>query len=201
MHLETKTQLREFYNKPSGRAAKKQLPGLEPHSINFIQKSPFLIISTFNEDGKVDTSPRGGQPGFVKVLNNNEILIPDSKGNNRLDSLENIIETGRIGMLFLIPGIDETLRVNGSAIISTDAKYLDLYKSDKNPPLTCILITIEEVFIHCAKALMRSKLWSAEAQIKRGDFPTIGQILKDQLGSPGVPESQEDMIERYKEQL
>ena len=201
MKIETISQLRELYGSPSGRASKKQLPSLEKHSINFIEKSPFLVVSTFSESGKADTSPRGGEPGFVKVLNNNEIIIPDAKGNNRLDSLVNIVETGRIGMLFLIPGLDETMRVNGSASLSTDAQYLDLFKEEKNPPKVCIHIQIEEAFIHCAKAFMRSKIWSQEAQIKRSDFPTIGQILKDQLGSKEEPETHEDMVKRYKEQL
>ncbi len=201
MKIETQSQLRELYNNPSGRASKKELPALEKHAINFIETSPFLVVSTFSKDGKADTSPRGGQPGFVKVLNNNEIVIPDAKGNNRLDSLVNIIETGRVGTLFLIPGVDETMRINGKAYLSTDTQYLDLFEKEKHPPKACIIIEVEEVFIHCAKAFMRSKLWSKEAQINRSDFPTIGQILKDQLGSKDTPESQEEMLKRYREQI
>ncbi len=201
MKIENATQLRKLYGLPSERASKKQLSALDKHAINFIEKSPFLILSTCNQHGKVDASPRGGKPGFVKILNQQEIIIPDSKGNKLLDSLTNILESGRIGMLFLIPGMDETLRVNGSAYISTDIALLEMFPDEKNPPKTCIVISIEEVFLHCAKALMRSKLWSAASKIERSTFPTMGQMLKDQLGTSEEAESQEAMVKRYENDL
>lgn len=201
MKIENATQLRKLYGLPSERASKKQLSALDKHAVNFIEKSPFLILSTCNQHGKIDASPRGGKPGFVKMLNPQEIIIPDAKGNKLLDSLTNIVESGRVGTLFLIPGMDETLRVNGSAYISTDTALLEMFPNEKNPPKTCIVILIEEVFIHCAKALMRSKLWNVESQIDRSTFPTIGQILKDQLGTNEEPESQEAMVKRYKNNL
>ncbi|MEJ2043234.1 MAG: pyridoxamine 5'-phosphate oxidase family protein [Reinekea sp.] len=145
--------------------------------------------------------PRGGSPGFVKILNKSCIILPDSKGNNRLDSLVNIIDTGYIGCLFLIPGIDETLRVNGLARISTSAEHLDLFSDSRNPPRTCIEITIKEVFLHCAKALMRSELWSPKSKIDRSDFPTMGAMINDQLSIIDDPETQEDMVARYKRDL
>lgn len=201
MYLESEEQLREFYGYAKGRAKDKQLPSLERHSSNFLAHSPFVTISTYAKSGSVDCSPRGGNPGFVKIINDNCIILPDGKGNNRLDSLVNIIETGQIGCLFLIPGVDETLRINGLARISTSPEYLNLFSDDRNPPKTCIEITIKEVFLHCAKALMRSELWSLKAQIDRADFPTMGAMINDQLSIKDDPEAQEDMIARYKRDL
>uniref|UniRef100_A6VYY0 Pyridoxamine 5'-phosphate oxidase-related FMN-binding n=1 Tax=Marinomonas sp. (strain MWYL1) TaxID=400668 RepID=A6VYY0_MARMS len=201
MYLDSEEQLRELYGYPKGRAKDKQLPSLERHSSNFLAHSPFVTISTYAKSGSVDCSPRGGNPGFVKIINDNCIILPDGKGNNRLDSLVNIIETGQIGCLFLIPGVDETLRINGLARISTSPEYLSLFSDDRNPPKTCIEITIKEVFLHCAKALMRSELWSLKAQIDRADFPTMGAMINDQLSIKDDPEAQEDMIARYKRDL
>ena len=201
MKIKTQEELRSLYKLPSGRAKDKVLMRLEKHSIHYIESSPFMLLSTSNSKGKMDNSPRGGEPGFVKVLDETRILIPDARGNNRIDSLQNIVETGSIGTLFLIPGIDETLRLNGSAYISNDPELLSLFTSEKFPIISCIVIEIEEVFIHCAKAFMRSELWSSEAQMKRSNFPTIGQILKDQLKASEVPESQKAMVKRYSENL
>lgn len=200
-NIDSLEALRKLYDAPKGRALKKVLPGLEEHSKHFIQTSPFLLISTVSETGKMDVSPRGGGAGFVEILDATTLLIPDYKGNNRLDSLTNILETGRIGLLFLIPGIDETLRVNGSAKLSADPSYLSRFDQEFKAPTSCIIVTIEELFLHCAKALMRSKLWDASAQVHPDTFPTMGQMLKDQIGSSEAPESREDMIERYKRNL
>ncbi len=201
MIIKNKQQLREIYANPGGRALTKTLTYLEKHSINFINHSPFLILSTANQSGQLDASPRGGQPGFVKVINSNKIILPDASGNNRLDSLENIIEHAYVGLLFFIPGVDETLRINGKAQIRIDQTLLDLFKAENKPPVSVLEIDIEEVFLHCAKALMRSKLWDKNAQINRADFPTMGQMLKDQLNDPNPAESLEAMRERYLEQL
>ncbi len=201
MNIETVEQLRELYGFPKGRAVDKQLSQLEKHSINFINHSPFVVISTFGNNGGVDVSPKGGTAGFVKVLNDKEILIPDSKGNNRIDGLVNIVETGQIGTLFFIPGVDETLRINGQASITADPELLASFCEDRNPPKTGIKIHIQEVFLHCAKAFMRSKLWSVDMQINRKDFPTIGQMINDQLGVVDKPESQQSMVQRYQADL
>ncbi|AUP81496.1 MSMEG_1061 family FMN-dependent PPOX-type flavoprotein [Flavivirga eckloniae] len=201
MQIKTESQLRELYDFPKGRSKDEVFPNLDTHATHFIEISPFVVMSTVNSENKLDASPRGGAPGFVKVLSETEIVIPDFKGNNILDSISNIIQTGTIGLLFLIPGMDETLRVNGKASISTDAKYLNLFASENIPPKSCIVVTIEEVFLHCAKAFMRSKLWDDNAKIDRDSFPTMGQMLKDQLGSLEAPESREDMIKRYEKDL
>ncbi|MFT5069451.1 MSMEG_1061 family FMN-dependent PPOX-type flavoprotein [Candidatus Njordibacter sp. Uisw_039] len=201
MYIESEKQLREIYGIPKGRAKDKQLPSLEQHSINFIAHSPFVTISSRSKTGLVDCSPRGGKPGFVKVLSENCIIFPDGKGNNRLDSLVNIVETGDLGCLFLIPGVDETLRVNGMARISTSAEYLNLFSNYPNPPKTCIELTIKEVFLHCAKALMRSELWASSSKVDRAAFPTIGKMMNDQLSVNDTPEAQADMVARYQRDL
>lgn len=201
MLIKSEKELREIFGFPKGRTIDKQLKSLDSTSINFIEKSPFIIIATFNNAHSVDSSPRGGIPGFVNVINNNRIVIPVAKGNNRLDSLVNIIETGKIGCLFLIPGIDETLRINGQALISTSEEFLGFFTNEKNIPKACILVEIEEVFLHCAKALMRSKLWDESSKIERSNFPTMGEMLRDQLSSMDEVESQDDMIKRYNKDL
>lgn len=201
MYITSEDELRELYGFAKGRAKEKQLSQLEKHSINFIQHAPFFTLSTYNKSGEVDCSPRGGDSGFVKVLDETHLLVPDARGNNRLDSLVNIVERGNVGCLFLIPGVDETLRINGLARISTKDEHLALFEGEGPLPKTCLEITVTEVFLHCAKSLMRSKLWSSEVQIERSSFPTMGQMIKDQIGSQEEPESQAEMLARYKQSL
>ncbi len=201
MYIENEEKLRELYGYPKGRAKDKQLSCLELHSINFIKHSPFMLLSTANRHGLIDCSPRGGEAGFVQLLGEHRLLIPDAKGNNRLDSLVNIVENERAGCLFLIPGVDETLRVNGRARVSTDAQYLSKFQNQRKPVISCVVLDVEEVFLHCAKALMRSNLWAMENQIDRRSFPTMGEMIKDQLKSSEAVESQEMMIARYLEDI
>lgn len=193
--------LRSIYGTPSERALKKTQFQLDKHSINFIEHSPFIVISTINKQGKMDVSPRGGQPGFIHILDNSTFLIPDAKGNNRVDSLENIVETGYFGALFLIPGIDETLRLNGTAEVSTSPEFISYFSNERLTIKSVIVVTIEETFMHCAKAFMRSKLWDIDTQLTRSEFPTMGQILKDQIGGDETPEKHSDMVERYKREI
>lgn len=193
--------LRSIYGTPSERALKKTQFQLDKHSINFIEHSPFVVISTINKQGKMDVSPRGGQPGFIHILDNYTFLIPDAKGNNRVDSLENIVETGYFGALFLIPGIDETLRLNGTAEVSTSPEFISHFSNERLPIKSVIVVNIEETFMHCAKAFMRSKLWDIDTQLTRSEFPTMGQILKDQIGGDETPEKHSDMVERYKREI
>jgi len=197
----TLERLRELYGHPSGRAAQKELKALEPQSINYIRTSPFCVIATHNQAGACDVSPRGGKPGFVHIHDGRQLVIPDSKGNKRIDSLTNIVETGRIALLFFIPGVDETLRVNGHAEVVEDPKWLDLFPGEQNPPKTCLLISPDQVFLHCAKALMRSKLWLNDTQIDRQTFPTMAQMINAQLAIEDEPESQTAMLARYQKDL
>ena len=201
MYIESEEQLRNIYGFPKGRLKDKQLSALEKHSIHFLEHSPFFLLSTYARSGSVDCSPRGGNPGFVNIVSETCIVIPDAKGNNRLDSLVNIVETGNVGCLFVIPGVDETLRINGFARVSTAPEYLDRFVDERNPPNTCIEITISEVFLHCAKAFMRSRLWSPQSMIDRSTFPTLGKMINDQISLAEEPESQEDMLERFRKDL
>lgn len=201
MQITNLDQLRSIYGEPSGRAKIKTLPSLDKHAKAFIERSPFMVMATNSTDGSLDASPRGGAPGFVRIVDSNQLIFPDAKGNNRVDSLSNIVETGRVGMLFLIPGMDETLRLNGRASISTDATKLALFKEERIPPKTAIVIDIDEVFLHCAKAFMRSKLWDMEAQMDRSEMPTLGKMLNDQLGTTHPEETQEEMVKRYEKEL
>ena len=159
------------------------------------------MIASSDADGRVDASPRGGDPGFVKVPDERTVLVPDSPGNNRLDSLQNLIARPGVGMLFLIPGVDETLRINGRATLRTDEALIDLCANERRRPPLVIAVEVKEAYLHCAKALMRSKLWDASAQQERSVLPSMGQMLKDQIGLEGEPESDAAMRARYVKDL
>jgi uncharacterized protein len=193
--------LRALYRVPSERSLRKQLDRLDEHCRRFVALSPFLVIASTDAEGRVDASPRGGDPGFVKVLDERTVLIPDAPGNNRLDSLQNLIDRPGVGLLFMIPGVDETLRINGRAALRTDAALIDLCANERRRPPLVIAVEVQEAYLHCAKALMRSKLWDAGAKLDRGVLPSMGQMLKDQIGSPGEPESDAAMRERYQKDL
>lgn len=201
MLIDSIEQLRTLYASPKERAVKKQLPALDKHCRQFIALSPFVVLGSQGADDALDASPRGGAPGFVKVTEAGQLLIPDSPGNNRLDTLENIIHTGRIGMLFIIPGVDETLRVNGHAKLTTTTELLKLCTSELKPPKLVIQVDVTQAYLHCAKAFMRSKLWDTSTQIDRVRLPTMGEMISEQTGMSGPPETQADMLERYKNDL
>lgn len=201
MSISSQEELRSLYGWPKGRAKIKVLDQLEKHCKNFIAHSPFVVLSTYDLNGKTDASPRGGEAGFVKVWDDTTLVIPDAKGNNRVDSLVNIVETGQIGCLFMIPGINETLRINGSASIEIDDKYLQLFEAYRIAPKSCILIKVEEAFLHCAKAFMRSDLWGDTYRQSRPGFPSMGTMLNEQLGTNNPIESQSEMEARYRKDL
>ncbi len=194
-------ELRQRYAAPGERALRKQLAALDRHCRDFIALSPFVVLSSAGADGRLDASPRGGAPGFVKTPSETLLLLPDAPGNNRLDSLENIVQVGRVGLLFLIPGVDETLRVNGRAVLSTDAQDIAACSDDRRAPKLVIRLSVEEAYLHCAKALMRSKLWSDQVRVPRSVLPSMGQMISDQTGATGAPESQEAMVQRYQADL
>ena len=201
MKITNQEQLRDVYGLAKGRAKDKVIANLEKHSIHFIEHTPFIVISTVDKNGKLDASPRGGETGFVKILNDKQLLIPDFKGNNRLDSISNIVESGMIGILFIIPGIDESLRINGRAEIMTSEVFLNNFNTVSKPPVSCIVVDIEEIFLHCAKAFMRSKLWKTTSQLDPSQFPSMGEMLNGQLNSEGDSETREAMIARYQKDL
>lgn len=198
--IETAEQLRSIYAEPSERARRKQLDRLEQHCRRFISLSPFVLLATSSERG-ADVSPRGGACGFVMVLDDTTLLIPDWPGNNRLDSLSNILRNPQMGLLFLIPGVNETLRVNGIAEIRDDEALREHFRIGSRLPATVLCITVHEAFPHCSKAFMRSSLWLEKSKIERATLPTLGQMVHDQLGSPEPPEPQEAMEERYRKNL
>ena len=197
MDITTLAELRQLYAAPQERAVKKQIATLDAHCRSFIALSPFVIVSTSDTGHHLDASPRGGDPGFVRVTDSGDLLIPDAPGNNRLDSLENILATGQVGLLFLVPGFDETLRVNGRATLSADPGLLAACTTERRAPKLVVRVAVDAAYFHCAKAFMRSKLWDASAQVPRSTLPTLGQMIGAQTGLVVAPETQEEMERRY----
>ena len=198
--IDSKDALRRVYKTPNPRSVKKEIKLLDRHCLRFVELSPFCVLATSGEGGG-DVSPRGGPPGFVKALDAATLIVPDFPGNNRLDSLENIVENGRVGMLFFVPGMDETLRVNGRASIDIDPELRELGTVDGKLPIAVIRIRVEQAYLHCGKALMRSELWNPENHVERATFPSIGEMIKDQINWDGHAETQAEMLERYRETL
>jgi len=204
-HITTLEALRQIYGPASERSLKKEMPSLDAHALRFLALSPFVVLASSDADGHMDASPRGGDAGFVKVLDAQTLLVPDSPGNNRLDTLENIVSTGRLGLLFMVPGFDETLRINGQAVLSTDPADLALCVDARRTPKLVIRLTVESVYLHCAKAFMRSQLWDASRHPERSKLPTMGEMLRDQIqvfkGETIEIESQAEMLQRYQQSL
>jgi uncharacterized protein len=189
------------YPKPSPRVIAKARPAIDSHARKFIAMSPFCVLATSGADGSVDASPRGGNPGFVNVTGPNELLMPDRSGNNRIDSFRNIVEgSGFVHLVFFVPGIDETLRVGGRGKLSADPELLASMVEFGKPPRAVLRIDVSEVYFHCGKALMRSKLWSADTRVERAVMPSIGEVIHDQTGL-GERESQDVIYARYETQL
>lgn len=201
--IETVDQLRELYPAPTGVVELKALTKLEKHCRNFISKSPFLVLSTGAVDGGMDASPKGDAPGFVRVVDDNTILIPDRVGNNRADSLVNIIGNPHVGLIFFIPGVGETLRINGRASLTTDADLLASFTVQGKPAKLVIEVQVDEAYLHCAKAILRSKLWQDDYKLDRKDFPTLGRMVADQIESMKIDVEEADAYieESYRERL
>lgn len=184
-------ELRSLFPATHDIAAKKSLSRLDRHAIDFIARAPFLCIGTQSAEGKADVSPRGDPRGFVKVLDDRTLLIPDRPGNNRLDTQSNILANPAVGLIFMVPGFDDTLRINGRAVITRDPDLLALLAVKDRLPLTAIVVEIEEVFLHCAKAFRRSKLWDPESLQDRSEMPSLVKIILDQIDA--APEDPEEM--------
>lgn len=199
--IRTEKTLRDFYGSPNFRAARKQMPKLDKHCRHFISLSPFFVLATANSEG-TDASPRGDAPGFVTVVDDHTLLIPDRPGNNRVDSMTNIMENPNVGLLFMVPGIKETLRVNGKASVTTDSSLLEPMSVRGKVPKSGLLVKVEEAYLHCAKALIRSKIWDPETQVERSAFPTLGQIFKDQIDEvEDADEADKIILEGYTTRL
>ena len=199
--MENVEHLRESYGAPSERSLKKQLNRLDKHCRDFIARSPFLVIASADPSGRCDASPKGDAPGFVQVIDDTTLMIPDRLGNNRIDTLANLLARPGIGLIFFVPGINETLRVNGRACITTDPALLEPLAVNGKVPRSAILVTAEEIYFHCGKALIRSDLWNPDKQVRRSDFPSLGRILADQIGGISVEESERYTAESYKTRL
>ena len=179
--LSSRDELRAVYKQPGDNAVRKVLEALDHHCKGFLARSPFVLIGSSDGNGNSDVTPKGDKPGFAAVLDDSTIAIPDRPGNNRLDTLENVIANPSVGLLFLIPGMNETLRVNGDARISVDPALRERLQAEGRLPTTVMVVSVKAAYMHCAKAFMRSELWKPESWIDRSKLPTLGQILKDQL--------------------
>lgn len=204
--IKDEQSLRSMFPPTHDLAIQKCQNSLSGHAQAFIKRSPFICIGTQSADGKADVSPRGDPVGFVKILNEHTLAIPDRPGNNRLDSLSNIIADPNVGLLFIIPGFDETLRVNGQASLTTDPKLLETMSVRDRAPKLAIVIKVDEVFMHCAKAFRRAHLWDPEHFQNRSEMPSIVKIILDQ--TTGAPENademrklDDDLEEEYKKTL
>ena len=195
-------RLREIVGEPIPIVRDKEMPRLDNYCRRFIEMSPFLCLGTVGADGHIDMSPRGDPPGFVRVLDDTTILIPDRQGNQRVDSMQNIIDNPRIGLIFFLPGVEETLRIRGRVSITSDPDLLGPLALNGKTPKLGFLIEIDQVFFQCAKALIRSKLWDPATPIKRSEFPSFAQITRDQRRPDAEIAEVEAMIqENYETQL
>ncbi len=195
--ITTEAELLALLGEPSEVVKRKQLSALDQHCRAFIALSPFLLIATTSRRGECDVSPRGDAPGFVRVLDEQRLVIPERPGNRRLDSLRNILQTGTIGILFMIPGVEEMLRVNGKACVIRDKPLLEQLKAYGKQPLIAIGVEVAECFLHCAKAVKRSQLWNPGAWTQRAALPSLARMLKDQVDLPGTTVEE---LERYIEE-
>lgn len=194
-------QLRSLLGEVHPLAEKKVLDRLDRFCRDFIALSPFLVLASADGEGRADASPRGDGPGFVQVLDDRTLLIPDRRGNNRVDSYSNVLSAPGVGLIFFVPGINETLRVNGRARMTTDATLLAPLAMQEKAPKLGLIVEVEEAYFHCGKALIRSKLWAPESQVERGSFPTLGRIVAEQTRAIDAAEADANVEEGYRTRL
>lgn len=193
--------LEALYGLPSGASVLKEIDYLHPHYQALIAASPFMVLATYGQGG-MDTSPRGDARGFVVVEDEKTLLIPDRKGNNRVDSLRNIIENPHVALLFLIPGVGETLRVNGRAAISTDPALRGRFGVEDKLPRSVIVVSVDKTFFQCSRAIFRSKLWDPAQQIERSSLASLGRMVADVSASQFDSEAYDkSLYERLKSTL
>jgi PPOX class probable FMN-dependent enzyme len=170
-------QLESIYGEPRSQSLIKELDHISDHYRAFIEKAPFVAVATCGPEG-LDCSPRGDSSGFVRVVDDKTLMIPDRRGNNRVDSLRNLVRDARISLLFLIPGINETLRINGRAEITADADLCASFAIEGKLPRSVLVVTVDRIYFQCQKALVRSRLWDVEAQVPRSELPSTGKMLE-----------------------
>ena len=192
-------ELRETYGAPTERSLKKQMSRFDKHSREFVARSPFLVIASTDRSGRCDASPKGDAQGFVQVNDDTTLLIPDRLGNNRVDALGNPVARPGIGLIFFVPGINETLRVNGQVCVTPDHALLEPLAVNGKVPRSGILVSGEEIYFHCGKALIRSELWNLEKHLRCSAFPSLAAVLTEQIG--GAVGGDPERLERHKTRL
>ncbi len=189
------TVLRQTYAS-AGDVRKKILPKLDRHAKHFISLSPFVALATHGPEG-TDCSPRGDAPGFVRVIDDKTLMMPDRRGNNLLDSLSNVLASPQVGLLFFVPGINETLRINGRARVVTDPALLAGMEAHNALPQSAMEITIDQVYFHCGRAILRGDLWNPEKKVERSTFPTLGRIIADQIAGVDADLADKGLADAY----
>jgi uncharacterized protein len=200
--ITTAEQLERLYSDaPYGPALIKEVDYITPQYKKLIEAAPFVVLATSGPEG-LDCSPRGDPPGFVRVIDERTLVIPDRRGNNRIDSLRNLIGDPRVALLFLIPGVGETMRVNGHAKICTDPKLTESFAMNGKVPKCVLVVTVEKAYFQCTKAIIRSKLWDPASKVERKTLPTPGSIIAELTdGKMGGPEHDRLAPERVKETI
>lgn len=198
--IRSEAELRGTYANPGEAASKKLMPRLDKHARAFIALSPFLVIASRGPGG-ADCSPRGDGAGFVQVVDDRTLLIPDRRGNNLLDTLGNVVADPEIGLLFFVPGVAETLRANGTASIVTDPVRLEPLAVRGQVPASAMEVAIRQVYFHCGRSLIRAKLWDPETQVEKGGFPSLGRIIADQVAGIDAEEADKRLEEAYTTRL
>jgi PPOX class probable FMN-dependent enzyme len=200
--IATTEQLEALYSDaPYGPAVFKETDRITPQYRKLIEAAPFAVIATSGPEG-LDCSPRGDPPGFVRVVDERTVIVPDRRGNNRIDSLRNLVRDPRISLLFLIPGVGETMRINGRARISTDPKLTESFAMNGKVPKCVLVVTVERAYFQCTKAIIRSKLWDPKSIVDRKTLPTPGSILAELTdGKMGGPKHDEAAPARIKETI
>jgi PPOX class probable FMN-dependent enzyme len=201
--LANEGELRELIGEPMDLAVVKALPRLDPLCRKFIGMSPFLCLGTSDASGNGDVSPRGDPPGFVQVIDDGTIVIPERPGNRRVDSLANIVSNPNVGLLFFVPGLEETLRVNGRADVVRDPELLATMAVNRKAPKLAIRVKIDQAFLHCAKALKRSKLWDDSRFQEKSAFPSIGRAILQQTNTTDISGEEVDQLveEDYRDNM
>ena len=192
--IDSEPRLRGLYQEPMELALLKQLDRLDEHCRNFLAHSPFAVIASTRPGRGTDVSPRGDAPGFARVLDPNTIAIPDRPGNNRLDTMSNIVADAEVGLLFFIPGIDETLRINGTARLSRNPELLAAGAVNGREPRMIVLVSVREAFLHCGKALKRSRLWHDDYRVEKKNFPSLGRMIVEQTKPKAITVEQADAV-------
>jgi len=192
-------QLREIYQPPEGLAAVKEIDHLDEAVRGFVACAPILFLASVGADGRVDVTPRGGPPGFVRVVDEHHLVIPDATGNRRIDTYRNVVATGRVGLIFLIPGRGQTLRINGRAAVTARPDILDTLTAVGKPPRAALVVRAEEVFTHCPKAFVRSGVWKPETWPDARAAPSEAEIVHAHVGDPAI--SLEDVLQSQRDAL